>query len=525
MRCDKNGNVKRKSKGMKHSSSTRILYPLAFLILAVLACQFMPTQTPASETPPTKVPATESVPATKEPTNEPAEETADPSAGSSGLGDSRYPEFGNGGYDAQTYTLDITVNDVTSSDLTATTTIEATATQALSRFNLDFAGFEITSLTVNDEAAEFERKGQELTVIPAQPLENGEKFIVSISYEGIPDAMQSQALPFPTGWIVYENGIFVLSEPDGSASFYPVNDHPLDKALYTIIVTVPKPYEVAANGILEETTDNGQSVTYHFKVRDPMASYLTTINVTDFDQETMESDGGVPIRNYYAASLPDNIRKPFARQGEMIDYFSEIFGPYPFEVYGALVMDTEFGAALENQTMSIFGVDMVDANDIEGTESVVAHELTHQWFGDSISVADWGDIWLNEGFATYGEALWVEYDYGEAGLKQWAEDIYNEVKSYPDFYPPPGAPAANNLFNGGVYLRGGLTLQALRSNVGDEAFFEILHTYYDRYKYGNATTEDFIAVAEDISGTDLGNFFDAWLYDEQLPPIPELDLK
>jgi aminopeptidase N len=251
-----------------------------------------------------------------------------------------------------------------------------------------------------------------------------------------------------------------------------------------------------------------------------MASYLTTINVNDFDIETMESDAGIPIRNYYAASLPDDINKPFARQGEMIDYFSELFGPYPFEVYGSLVMDTEFGAALENQTMSIYGIDMIDLNDIEGTESVVAHELTHQWFGDSVSVADWSDIWLNEGFASYGEALWVEYDYGREGLNDWAKYVYEEVSTYPEFYPPPGSPAPNDLFNGGVYLRGGLTLHALRLEVGDDAFFETLSTYYDRHKFGNATTEDFISTAEEISGRDLGDFFDAWLYDEQLPNLP-----
>ena len=267
------------------------------------------------------------------------------------MGDSLYPDFGNGGYNTLTYTLDITINNVDTSELEATTTIEAVATEELSRFNLDFAGFEITSLTVNDEAAEFERKGQELTVIPAQALSKDEAFTVAVSYQGVPTPMVSQALPFPTGWIAYDGGIFVLSEPDGSASFYPVNDHPLDKATYTIIVTVPEPYEVAANGVLEETTDNGDTTTYTFTVRDPMASYLTTINVNDFNTETMASESGVPIRNYYAASLPEEVNKPFARQGEMIDYFSELFGPYPFEVYGALVMDTEFGAALENLSL------------------------------------------------------------------------------------------------------------------------------------------------------------------------------
>jgi aminopeptidase N len=488
----------------------------SLVILVLLACQTLST------TPATPLTATDS--RTTEPTEQatdvPSESPADPLAGAEGMGDSFYPNFGNGGYDTQHYTLDIQVLDVDTSQLEATTTIEAIATQDLSRFNLDFAGFEITSIEVNDEAAEFTRQGQELTITPAQALSKDEAFTVAVSYQGVPTPMTSQALPFPTGWIAYDGGIFVLSEPDGSASFYPVNDHPLDKATYTVIVTVPEPYEVAVNGLIEDEVDNGETTTYTFGINDPMASYLTTININDFNIETMESDGGIPIRNYYAASLPENINEPFARQGEMIDYFSELFGPYPFQIYGALVMDTEFGAALENQTLSIFGVDMINLNDIEGTESVVAHELAHQWFGDSVSVADWSDIWLNEGFATYGEALWVEYDYGEDGLNNWVAAVYNEVQSLPQLYPPPGNPTPNELFNGGVYLRGGLTLHALRVEVGDETFFEILREYHSRHKYGNATTDDFIAVAEELSGQQLDDLFDAWLYDEQLPPMP-----
>lgn len=488
---------------------------LASLILVLLACQ---TLAPTATVPATPTEAPTEVGAI--PTEETTPLPADPLTGAPGMGDSFYPNFGNGGYDTQHYILDINVKNVTSSELEAVITIEAIATQDLIRFNLDFAGFEITSITVNDEAAEFERQGQELTIIPAVAISKDQTFTVVVAYNGIPKPMISKALPFPTGWIVYENGIFVLSEPDGSASYYPVNDHPLDKATYTIIVTVPKPWEVAANGVLQSETDNGDSTTYTFTVRDLMASYLTTININDFNMETMESDTGVPIRNYYAASLPENINEPFARQGEMLDYFSGLFGPYPFEVYGSLVMDTDFGAALENQTMSIYGIDMIDLDDIEYTEYVVAHELAHQWFGNSVSVADWSDIWLNEGFATYSEGLWIESDYGKEGLDEWAAYIYEEVKSYPNFYPPPGSPAPNNLFNGGIYLRGGLTLHALRLEVGDETFFEIVRTYYDRYKFGNASTEDFIAAAEEVSGQDLQDLFNAWLYDETLPPLP-----
>ena len=496
---------------------TTLLF-LLLVLLSSLACQpLTPTQEPPTEIPSTTAPLPDN--------GSPTEPANTPLAGSPGMGDSLYPAFGNGGYDTQIYTLDITVNDIATSDLEAVTTITAIATQDLGRFNLDFIGFDITSITVNDKKAEFTRQGQELEITPSEPLQNGNAFTIVVNYQGIPEDLMSKSMPVSTGWIKYDGGIFVLSEPDGSANYYPVNDHPLDKANYTITVTVPKPFEVASNGMLEETTDNGDSTTYQFTVRDPMASYLTTIDINDFNIETMTSESGVPIRNYYSASLPNDVRKPFARQGEMIDYFSNLFGKYPFEVYGALVMDTEFGSALENQTMSIFGTDMVDTQDIAGTELTVAHELAHQWFGDSVSVADWGDIWLNEGFASYAEGLWIEHTDGNDALNNWVTDIYNEVRDNPQYYPPPGHPAANDLFNGGVYYRGGLTLHALRLKVGDDIFFQILQTYAERYKFGNATTADFIQVANEVSGEDLGDLFNAWLYDEKLPPIPELGLE
>jgi len=208
----------------------------------------------------------------------------------------------------------------------------------------------------------------------------------------------------------------------------------------------------------------------------------------------------------------------------MIDYFSGIYGQYPFEVYGSMVMNTDFESALENQTLSIYGIDMIDYEDVEGTELTVAHELSHQWFGDSISVADWGDIWLNEGFATYSEGLWIEHLDGREALDDWVDYLYTEVITYPDYFVAPGDPPADDLFNGGVYVWGGLTLHALRLEVGDETFFEILPAYFERYQGGNATTADFIAVAEEVSGKDLKEFFDNWLYGKTIPPISALGL-
>ncbi|HNR45699.1 MAG TPA: M1 family metallopeptidase [Anaerolineaceae bacterium] len=446
------------------------------------------------------------------------------SPGSASLGDSLYAGFGNGGYDVQHYTLNLTVTDVESGEMEGVVTIDARAAQDLDAFNLDFIGYEISAVTVNSNPADFTRADQELTIIPAQPISSGAAFTVGISYSGTPERLESQAAVGRVGWIPLDDGSLVLSEPDGAATYYPVNDHPLDKAAYTFQITVPSDYEVVANGVLSDTSDNVDSVTYVWQATDPMASYLTTVNIGDYDLETDESDSGVPIRNYFAATLDDDAREPFARQAEMIDYFSNVFGPYPFEVYGSIVIDAEVGTALEAQTLSLYGIDQLDLDDIDSAEQLVAHELAHQWFGDSISVADWGDIWLNEGFATYSEGLWIEYTQGTEARDEWVMDNYEYVADYLQDEAPPGTPAADNLFSERIYCQGALTLHALRLQVGDDTFFKIIQTYFDRYQGGNARTADFIAVTEEISGQDLTEFFDSWLYADTIPAIPELDL-
>ena len=248
-------------------------------------------------------------------------------AGAAGVGDSLYPEFGNGGYDAHHYLLDITVKDVTTSALTAVATMEATAIHNLAIFNLDFSGFAIESMTVNGDAAAFRRSGRELVISPAAPLQTGEIFTVAVTYSGVPQQRASVADPMLTGWLILDNGSSIVSEPDGAAKFFPVNDHPLDKATYTFRVTVPHPFEVAANGLLVESLDHGDSTTFVWQARDPLASYLATVNIGDFDIEVAEGPNGLLLRNYYEVGVEEDIRNLFSRQAEMLAFYRQAFRP------------------------------------------------------------------------------------------------------------------------------------------------------------------------------------------------------
>jgi aminopeptidase N len=444
--------------------------------------------------------------------------------GADGLGDPLFPLLGNGGYDALHYTLDLKP-DMNQETLAGTVTMEAKATQGLAAFNLDFVGFKISKLTVNDVPAQYTQGTHELTITPAQPLTMGETFTTAIAYDGSPETSSVDGIV--TGWRWYKNGSFAANEPAGAAGWFPVNDHPLDKASYTFRVTVPKPYVVAANGLLKNTTDNGDTTTYLWEEDKPMASYLATIDIARYTVQTDKSPGGVTIRNYFPEGMTSEETQMFSRTGEMIDFFSSIYGPYPFDAYGVVIADTELGFALETQTLSLFGRTR-SANRRVGQiapEEVVAHELSHQWFGDSVSLKSWEDIWLNEGFATYSQFLWLEHISGKDALDSRMRGIYRLLDTQRGT-GETGKPDVQTLFDTNlIYLRGSLVLHALRMRVGDEMFFNIMRTYADRFRYGNANTADFIKVANEVVKQDLNSFFQSWLYDSRLPSIPEMGLR
>ncbi len=445
----------------------------------------------------------------------------DAQPGSDGLGDTYFPQLGNGGYDAQHYTLDLAWDDTTN-EISGTVTIQAQALEDLSAFNLDFQGYDISTLTVNGETALFKRIAHELTIKPAQFLPKDQPFEVAVTYSGIPGKnVPGYNATFAHGWTRYPGGVFVASEPTGAALWYPVNDHPLDKANYTFHITVPAQYVVAANGLLQSEDENADSTkTFVWETQNPVASYLVTVNIGDFDIQTAEGPNNLPIRSYFPVDMPQSSREVFNLLPDMVEFYNGIFGTYPFEAAGAVIADADLSFALETQTLILFGNKIGVGN--TDSETVVAHELAHQWFGDCVSLVQWKDIWLNEGFATYASMLWLEHVQGRAAMDKQMQTYYNIISTPSNRMVAPGNPPVTDLFNGGVYLRGAWTLHALRLTVGDEDFFKIMQTYYDQYKYGNATTEDFITIAQEVSGQDLTDFFDGWLYAKDVPEKPTL---
>lgn len=469
---------------------------------------------------------TETVQPSEEPaTEEPGEPTPtfvapeNPNPGAEGIGDPYFEGLGNGGYEVAHYDLALDVN-VASDHVSGVATITAVSLQDLSSFNLELAGMTVQSVSVNGEPALFDRDEQELTIFPSLPLRAGDIFEVVVEYRGNPgEGINAYGMDYSEGWLNYGDGIMVAGEPIGASTWFPVNEHPLDKATYSYAITVSDTFDVAANGVLQRIEDNGDSSTHYWNMDQPIAPYLTTIGIARFDVEESTSPSGVAIRNYFGEGVSEDIRADFDKQGEMIAYFETVFGPYPFDAYGVLVHDQDLYFALETATMVVFGKSFTD-------EYVVSHELAHMWFGDSVGLTAWQDIWLNEGFASYASVLWDEHEYGRDVMDEQLSYVYQQLAEFDDFIPdlPVADPGADDLFNQLVYERGKLTLHALRLEIGDDAFFDTLRAYAERYAHSNASTADFIAIAEEMAGRQLDAFFDAWLYETDLPDIPQMDL-
>jgi aminopeptidase N len=461
---------------------------------------------------------------------EPAAAAApDALAGALDIGDPYFPGLGNGGYDVQHYDLELDV-DMDSDEFAALARIDARATQELASFSFDLYGLEVESVLVDGQPARFERpappvttgektpgakppKPSELVVFPAAHVASGAVFTTEIRYGGEPDVRPDPSVPFDgVGWMRRESGVYVVSECTGASSWFPCNDHPRDKASYSFRITVATPYTAAANGILREVVEDGEHRTFVFEAADPMASYLATLNIAEFGLIEATGPRGIPVRIYHPLDATEEELSGFRRQPEVLEFLEQKFGPYPFEAAGGVLSYENIGGALECQTLPVYGRGC-------GLE-VIVHELAHQWFGDNVSPDLWRDMWLNEGFASYAGWLWDEHVGGAEGYMATVKGAYQELRKRKT--GSPFDPGVQRVFSGRVYTRGAMVLHGLRSEVGDETFFEILQGWGETNHDGNGSTAGFVAHAGKVAGRDLAPFFDAWLYSEVTPEVEAL---
>ena len=418
--------------------------------------------------------------------------------GSAGLGDPYFPKAGNGGYDVRSYAVDIDYAPATN-ELDARAVIRARALRSLSSFHLDLRGLEVERVKVDGRRAALRRRGQELILRPRRPARG--RFRVDVLYSGAPEPLTDES-GADYGWVDTSDGAVVVSEPEGTSSWLPSNDYPTDKARWLLRITVPDSHAAIANGLLLAQRDERPDTTWVWRERDRTATYLATVAVGVLTVDDSQV-AGMPS---WIAVDPLAAAADLSAMGEIHDFLAATFGPYPFDSTGAIAdFVPTLGYALETQTRPVYS--------LPPGETTVVHEIAHQWYGNSVTLSSWPDIWLNEGFATYSEWLWTEDQGGETAEQQF-DDLYATPASDDDFWnPPPGDPGGpENLFDSTIYERGAMTLHALRKRVGDADFFRVLRRWAARYRYSNAATPDLIRLAERTSGKELDGLFRRWLY-------------
>ncbi len=385
-----------------------------------------------------------------------------------------------------------------------------TSTRAIS---LDIVGLRATKVTVTDaRGATFQQSDRKLRVTLPSALAEGDAFEVKVMYAGAPRPRRSRWGTI--GWEELDDGVLVASQPTGAPSWYPCNDVPCDKAAYRVSVTTDQAYTVIANGTRTERTSRAGKTTWVYVQDAPTPSYLMTVQIGRYIEEAVPL-GATAGRLFFPYPLAERVHADFADLPHMVEVFEKLFGPYPLDQYSVVVTADDLEIPLEAQGIAIFGANHIDG--AGGLERLVAHELAHQWFGNSVGVGQWRDIWLNEGFACYAEWLWSERSGGPtAHRKAMAHRARLALLPQDLVLSDPGA---DRMFDDRVYKRGALSLHALRLTVGDDAFFRVLRSWTQTYRASTATSADFVALTEDVCGAPVARLLHTWL---DLAPLPEL---
>jgi aminopeptidase N len=427
--------------------------------------------------------------------------------GGEGIGDPYFPRAGNGGYDVRHYHLNVRYEPSTGR-LEGIARITLVPLMDLTRFDFDLVGLHVERVRVAASPATWTRRDRhELVVTPSHLLPAGHAVDAVVRYGGVPVMFRIPGTPLRTGVVPTDDGADIWGEPQVAAAWFPVNDHPRDKASYDIDLTVPNDVQAVSNGRLAGRTTHGGRTTWRWIERRPMASYLALAAIGRFDLRFRRTPGGLPVIDAVDPDAGDAADFALGQEVHIVRFLSSRFGPYPFDALGGVVDDANLGAALENQTRPLYPSDFFRRN---GSTSIVVHELAHQWFGDSVSVDLWRYTWLNEGFATYAEWMWSQAT-GKGSAAAIAAAYCRIPASDPFWDLRIGEPGVARIFDPPIYYRGALTLQALRRRVGVHDFFRILRAWAYGRAGSTGTTDQFESLAEHVSGRPLDRLFTAWL--------------
>ncbi|HVT00001.1 MAG TPA: M1 family metallopeptidase [Solirubrobacterales bacterium] len=413
-----------------------------------------------------------------------------------------FPRSGDRGYDVRHYEVSLGYQP-RSGELTARDVIEARATSGLRRFSLDLDGLEVTSVSVDGEPARYSRGRGKVKIVPATPIVKGEAFTVRLRYQGVPRKVTDPD-GSTEGWYRTGDGAVGVGEPVGTATWLACDNTPRDKAGFEIQITVPAGTAAVSNGRLVARQKVDRRVRFTWAEPAPMATYLALVDIGK-GKLRHGHVGKLPTWTLVDPRLVKASRAAIDSLPEIIRWESHIYGPYPFAAAGSAVDVADLEYALETQTRPIYAY--------VPDRTTVVHETAHQWFGDSVGLERWPNIWLNEGFATWTQWYFAERHGGRSAQQVFAR-LYRRPAAETGFWnPPSGHPGRpQNLFATSTYVRGAMTLQALRDKIGTHDLLRVMRTWARDHRHGHGDIEEFIALSNRVSGEHLRGFFHRWLF-------------
>ncbi|MCX5105386.1 M1 family metallopeptidase [Streptomyces sp. NBC_00439] len=439
-----------------------------------------------------------------------------------GIGDPLFPHLGNPGYDVRAYDIGLTYHGDNTKPLDAVTRIDARTTEPLDRINLDFTRGKVRTVEVNGLRADFAVKDEDLIIEPMGRLPAGVPLRITVRHTSDPAGDRDSG-----GWLPTADGLAMANQADAAHRVFPSNDHPADKAYFTFRITAPKDLTAVANGLPTGTVRHGADTTWTYRTEHPMATELAQVSIGRSTVIDRTGPHRLPMRDVVPTADRKRLEPLLSKSPAQLEWMEQQVGRYPFETYGLLVAHTETGFELETQTLSLFERSLFVGTDYPEwyLESIMVHELAHQWFGDSVSPQRWSDLWLNEGHATWYEARYAE-DHADKPLERRMREAYTRSDGWRAAGGPPARPDIPapgqklSLFRPVVYDGSALILYALRQEIGESAFGRLERSWVKKHRDASATTEDFVRLASRTAGRDLTSFLDGWLYGKKTPPMP-----